>query len=90
MENKMNDDLPTRVFNIRFLHADLQKEQYDNLLAKNVKIGPSGAIEYTRIFSNSDSEYKGYYNGEYLIEEISPEELEDMKHHHHDHEDDDE
>ena len=85
----MNDNgVPTsRIYNIRFLNADLQKEQFDNCLAKDVRIGPSGAIEYTRIFSDSDSEYKGFYNGEYLIEELDKEEIEEMKHHHHHHDD---
>lgn len=76
----MNDkEMPGRVYNLRFLNTDLQKEQFDNLLVKDVRIGPSGTIECTRIFNDSDSEYKVFYNGEYLIEEIDQEQLEEMK-----------
>lgn len=92
----MNEDLPTRIYDIHLLNPDVQKEQEDRFLARDVRIGPSGALEYTRIFTDSESSYKGFYNGEFLVQEIDQEDFEEMKHdhehhhHHHDEEEEDE
>jgi hypothetical protein len=77
----MNDDaLPFRVYGIRFLNADLQKEQDDRVLAKDLRVGPSGVLEFTRIWPDApESENKGMYHGEFLAEEIDKEEFEEWQ-----------
>jgi hypothetical protein len=92
-----NEALPFRVYGIRFLHADLQKEQDDRVLAKDLRVGPSGVLEFTRIWPDApDVENKGMYHGEFLAEEIDREEYEEWqreaeehKRTHHGDEDDD-
>jgi hypothetical protein len=75
----MNDDLPFRVYGIRFLNADLQKEQDDRVLAKDLRVGPSGILEFTRIWPDSESENKGMYSGEFLAEEIDRDQFDEWK-----------
>jgi hypothetical protein len=94
----MNDDaLPFRVYGIRFLHPDLQKEQDDRVLAKDLRVGPSGILEFTRIWpEDSTQENKGMYRGEFLVEQIDQdmwdewvEEAKEHKRMHHDRDEDD-
>lgn len=94
----MNDDLPFRVYGIRFLHPDLQKEQDDRVLAKDLRVGPSGILEFTRIWPEDETqENKGMYRGEFLAEEIDRDMWEEWQKdaaehkrmHHSDDEDDD-
>lgn len=90
----MSDDLPTRIYEVRLLNPDIQKDQEDRLLAKDIRIGPSGALEFTRIFPDSEDTYKGFYMGEYYVTEMDKEIFEEMQkdheEHHHHHEDEDE
>jgi hypothetical protein len=94
-----NDALPFRVYGIRFLNADLHKEQDDRVLAKDLRVGPSGILEFTRIWPDApEAENKGMYSGEWLAEEIDREDFEEWQreakehnrqHHHEDEGEDD-
>ena len=74
-----DNSLPFRVYGIRFLNVDLQKEQDDRVLAKDLRVGPSGILEFTRIWPDSEAENKGMYRGEFLAEEIDREEFEEWQ-----------
>lgn len=86
-----DSNLPFRVYGIRFLNVDLQKEQDDRVLAKDLRVGPSGILEFTRIWPDTDVENKGMYHGEFLAEEIDRDQFEEWqaeaKGHQHDEDD---
>ena len=90
----MNEDItPKRIYELRLLNVDLQKEQEDRLLVTDVRVSASGALEANRIFVDGDVVIKIFYNGQYFINEMPLEEFEELKredehgHHHHEGED---
>jgi hypothetical protein len=73
----MNDDIvPERLYNIKLLNDDLQKQNNDFFTAKNVKIGPTGVLEADRIWQDVEFTTKIFYSGPFLIQELSAEEAE--------------
>lgn len=88
----MNEnDLPKRVYELRLLNVDLQKDQEDRMLVTDVRVGTSGALEANQIYTDSESMNKIFYHGDYFIREMPLEEFEELKEHeqHHHHEEDD-
>jgi len=89
----MNDDLaPKRIYELRLLNVDLQKDQEDRLLVTDIRVGNSGALEANQIFLDSDEIHKIFYNGQYFVNEMPLDEYEELKrdNHHHHHDDEDE
>jgi hypothetical protein len=88
----MNDDIvPQRIYELRLLNVDLQKDQEDRLLVTDVRAA-GGALEANQIYTDSDSMNKIFYHGDYFIREMLLEEFEELKEHghHHDEEEDQE
>lgn len=90
----MNDDniVPKRLYNIKLLNEDLQKQNNDFFTAQDVKVSPAGVLEADRVWQDVPFVTKVFYNGEFYITELGPDEVEewynpDEEHHHHDDED---
>jgi hypothetical protein len=81
----MNDDLPKRIYELRLLDVDLQKDQEDRLLVTDLRVSASGALEANQIFTDSNSTHKVFYSGHYFAREMPLEEYEELKHDHHNH-----
>jgi len=45
-------------------------------VAENVKIGPSGVLECDRVFPDSPAKYKTFFNGQFHIVEMDPDDVE--------------
>jgi hypothetical protein len=89
----MEDNIvPKRLYNVRLLHDDLQKQDNASFVASNIKISPSGVLEADRVWTDVEFTTKVFYSGEYYITELGPDEVEDFysddphEHHHGDEE----
>lgn len=90
----MNDEniVPKRLYNIKLLNEDLQKQNNDFFTAANVKVSPAGVLEADRVWQDVEFTTKVFYNGEFYITELGPDEIEEWYHpeegpHNHHHED---
>lgn len=91
----MNEDIvPKRLYNIKLLNEDLQKQNNDFFTAENVKISPAGVLEADRVWQDVEFTTKVFYSGEFYVTELGPDEVEEWfneeHHHHHGEEKDDE
>ncbi|MGH7974945.1 MAG: hypothetical protein ACREBR_05425 [bacterium] len=82
----MTDDLTRRIYSLRILETDLQKEGLDHLLVSDVRVGQNGTLECNHVFVDSERVQKLFYNGKFFLEEFSSEEFEEIKNHTHDEE----
>ena len=71
--------VPTRLYRVFLLHEELQKRQDDVMIAEDVRVGPSGAVEFNRVWSDADIKTKVFYNGPYFVIEMDEEEIEEFK-----------
>lgn len=71
-------DLPTRIYRVFLLNADVQKRQDDVFVAENVRIGPSGVLECDRIWSDTTIKTKIFYSGEFHVIEMDESEIADF------------
>jgi len=83
--------VPKRLYNVKLLNDDLQKQNNDMFTAENVKISAAGILECDRIWQDVEFTTKIFYSGPFIVQELSPEEAEhwyDPDECDHDHEDD--
>lgn len=86
----MNADniVPKRLYHVKLLNEDLQKRDDSFFVAENVKISTAGVLEADRIWQDVEFATKVFYNGEFYVTELSPEEVEEWYNPHecdHDH-----
>lgn len=87
----MSDELvPQKMYRVFLLNNDLQKMQDDVMVAEDVRVGPSGALECNRIWSDTNIRTKVFYNGPYYVVQMDEEEISDFHEpdHFHNHNDD--
>lgn len=72
----MNDDIvPKRLYNIKLLNEDLQKQNDNFFTAENIKISPAGVLEADRVWQDVTFTTKVFYSGEFYVTELGPDEV---------------
>jgi len=72
-------DITKRYYEVRLLNDDLAKSNDDRMLGTDVRISPSGAIEFNQVYTDSESINKVFFNGSYYIKEMPLEEFEELQ-----------
>ena len=68
--------VPKRLYNVKLLNDDLQKQNNDMFTAENVKISAAGILECDRIWQDVEFTTKIFYSGPFIAQELSAEEAE--------------
>jgi hypothetical protein len=78
--SKMSDELiPSRVYEVRLLDIDLQREGEDRFLAEDVRVSTAGILEANRIYIDSPRKEKVFFSGKFFITEMSQEHFKMLK-----------
>ena len=91
----MSEEITRRIYEVRLLQTDLQKDQEERWLGEDVRVSPSGVLEFNQIFTDSDDKRKVFFHGQFLVTEMPLSEyleLREMNGHDcgHNHDEDDE
>jgi hypothetical protein len=74
-----DDDITRRIYEIRLLQTDLQKDQEERWLGEDVRVSPSGVLEFNQIYTDSDDKRKVFFKGEFLVTEMPLSEYQEIR-----------